>query len=79
MLDRMDTLELSEAQVVEPVTAEELVRALPDGKAMSFLARFRHDKGAFLRTADGRVVFQPHDGGPERPAPLRLHKLDQRA
>jgi hypothetical protein len=75
----MDMLELSEAQVVEPVTAEELVRALPDKMTLSFLARFRQDKGDFLRTADGRVVFQPHDGGPERPAPVKLHKVDQRA
>ena len=75
----MDTLELSEAQVVVPVSAEELVRALPDKMAMSFLSRFRQDKGVFLRTADGRVLFQPHDGGPERTAPLRLHKIDQRA
>jgi hypothetical protein len=75
----MDMLELSEAQVVEPVTAEELVRALPDKMTLSFLARFRQDKGDFLRTADGRVVFQPHDGGPERPAPVKLHKIDQRA
>ena len=75
----MDTLELSEAQVVVPVSAEELVRALPDKMAMSFLSRFRQDKGVFLRTADGRVLFQPHDGGPERTAPVRLHKIDQRA
>jgi hypothetical protein len=75
----MDTLELNEAQVVEPVTAEELVRALPDKLALSFLARFRHDRGAFFRTADGRVLFQPHDGGTERTAPVRLHRLDQRA
>ncbi len=75
----MDTLELSEAQVVEPVTAEELVRALPDKMALSFLARFRNDQGEFFRTADGRVLFQPHDGGAERPAPVRLRRLDQRA
>jgi hypothetical protein len=79
MLGRMDTLELSEAQVVEPVAAEELVRALPDNLALSFLSRFRQDEGAFFRTADGRVLFQPHDGGPERPAPVRLHRIDQRA
>jgi hypothetical protein len=75
----MDTLELSEAQVVEPVTAEELVRALPDNLALSFLARFRRDKGAFFRTVDGQVVFQPHEGGAERPAPVRLHRIDRRA
>lgn len=74
----MDTLELIEAQVVEPVSAEELVRALPDDMALTFLARFRRDRGAFYRTADGRVLFQPHDGGPERPAPVRLPRIDRR-
>jgi len=72
-------LELSEAQVVEPVSAEELVRALPDNLALSFLSRFRQDQGAFFRTTDGRVLFQPHDGGPERPAPVKLRRVDRRA
>lgn len=75
----MDMLELNETQVVEPVSAEELVRALPDNLALSFLARFRQDRGAFYRTADGRVLFQPHDGGAARPAPVRLHRVDRRA
>lgn len=74
----MDTLELSEAEVVEPVSAEELVRALPDDVALAFLTRFRHDQGAFFRTVDGRVMFLPNDGGAERPAPIRLPRLDRR-
>lgn len=75
----MDTLELTEAAVVEPVSAEELVRALPDGQALAFLARFRNDQGAFFRTADGRLLFQPHSGGAERRVPVKLHRVDRRA
>jgi hypothetical protein len=75
----MDTLELSEAAIVEPVSPEELVRALPEGKSLAFLLRFRNDEGAFFRTADGRVVFQPHAGGAERRVPIRLRRLDRRA
>jgi len=75
----MDTLDLSEAEVVEPVAPEDLVRALPDGKALAFLSRFRNDQGAFWRTADGRVLFQPHAGGAERRVPVKLHRVDRRA
>lgn len=75
----MDTLELSEAAIVEPVSAEELVRALPEGQALAFLTRFRHDQGAFFRTADGRLLFKPHAGGAERRVPIKLHRVDRRA
>lgn len=58
----MDELELSEDQVVTPVSVEELTRTLSPAQAASVLGQAIRSGGQFFATAAGDVVLEGRPG-----------------
>ncbi len=57
----MAELLLNEDQIVTPLTAEELVRSLPEERLRELLATLRGSGGRFYRTTQGEVIFETRD------------------
>ncbi len=58
----MSTLDLSENQIVETVSEQELEAALPASELSALRRRFPAGSGEFLRSQSGDLVFRARHG-----------------
>jgi hypothetical protein len=58
----MTTLDLTEHQIVEPVSEQDLAEALPAEELTALRRRFPPGSGEFLRSQSGDLVFRARHG-----------------